>query len=93
MTIKKQVAAAALVLGIVAGAPAMAAHANQATNSPAHVRLMDPCKNPGGDPKCDVPQSPGTPLGLPAVGLAIVGGYALFARKRHFQAIRQKIDD
>jgi hypothetical protein len=54
---------------------------------------MDPCKNPGGDPKCDVPQSPGTPLGLPAVGLAIVGGYALFARKRHFQAIRQKIDD
>jgi hypothetical protein len=58
---RRTAAVALVLLSLVLMSPTMA--------------LADPCSNQGGDPKCNVPESPGSGLLYPAGALAALGLY------------------
>ena len=73
--LRRRLAAMAVSLALVAGLSAAPAHA--ASPLAPKGNHGNPCKHH----RCDVPEAP-LPIGLPLVGLGVLGGYVVLMRRR-----------
>jgi hypothetical protein len=84
--LRRRLAAAAVSLALVSGLAASPAHAARSSPPPG-------CSNGGPkahNPNCQIPEAP-WPIGLPIVGLGVLGGYVVLMRRRDPGARSTKI--
>jgi hypothetical protein len=75
--LRRYLAAVAVSLALVSGLAASPAHA--AGKGLANACSKQPVQQH--NPNCDIPESP-WPIGLPIVGLGVLGGYVVLMRRR-----------
>jgi hypothetical protein len=86
--LRRRLAAVAVSLALVSGLSAAPAHA--ASSGPNHHPSSGPDHHPSSGPNhhppcalhsCQIPEAP-WPIGLPIVGLGVLGGYVVLMRRR-----------
>jgi hypothetical protein len=78
--IRRYLGSMAIVVGLVAASPVSLVFASHAADRDDHGH-RDPCKDKVTKTACGAPEAP-LPIGLPLVGLIVVGGFAYMVRQQ-----------